>query len=148
MEDEVNQAGFRLLLGNSDEEASKELDYIQTFVQNHVVGMISATNNTDSEHYKDIHLPIVFLDRTSKHHPSVFADGREGGRMAAKALIERGSTRITLIKGPAHIKPAMDRFQGALTELSEAALDFTVLSTTSFAFEDAKVGRGTVRHLS
>ncbi len=138
VEDEVNQAGFRLLLGNSDEEATKELDYIQTFEQNHVVGIISATNNTDRENYENIDLPVVFLDRSSKHHPSVFADGREGGRLAARALIDRGSTKITLIKGPAHVQPAQDRFQGALAELSEAAVDFSVLGTTSYAFEDAK----------
>ncbi|WLR58716.1 LacI family DNA-binding transcriptional regulator [Guptibacillus hwajinpoensis] len=137
IEDEVNRAGFRLLLGNSDEEATKELDYIQTFLQNQVVGMISATNNTDNENYTNLDLPVVFLDRVSTHHPSVYADGIEGGRLAARALVERGSKRITLIKGPAHVKPAMDRFQGALAELSEAEIDFSVLSTTSYAFDDA-----------
>ncbi|WP_347551885.1 LacI family DNA-binding transcriptional regulator [Pseudalkalibacillus hwajinpoensis] len=138
VEDEVNRSGFRLLLGNSDEDATKELDYIQTFVQNQVVGIISATNNTDSDNYKELDLPVVFLDRTPKNYPSVFADGRDGGRIAAKALVERGATKITLIKGPAHVQPAQDRFQGALSELSQAAVDFSVLSTTSYAFEDAK----------
>jgi LacI family transcriptional regulator len=138
IEDEVNRAGFRLLLGNSDEEATKELEYIQTFLQNQVVGLISATNNTDNENYTNIDLPVVFLDRVSKQHPSVYADGIEGGRLAAEALVERGSKRITLIKGPGHVKPAMDRFQGALAELSEAEVDFSVLSTSSYAFDDAR----------
>ncbi|WP_226659297.1 LacI family DNA-binding transcriptional regulator [Pseudalkalibacillus hwajinpoensis] len=138
IEDEVHRAGFRLLLGNSDEEASKELEYIQTFLQNQVVGIMSATNNTDSENYTNLDLPVVFLDRVSKQHPSVYADGIEGGRLAARTLVERGSKRITLIKGPGHIQPAMDRFQGALAVLSEAEVDFSVLSTSSYAFDDAR----------
>lgn len=138
VEDEVSQAGFRLLLGNSDENTKKELDYIQTFVQNNVVGMISATNYLDHEIYDALDLPLVLLDRTSKDYPAVYADGREGGRLAAQALVDRGAKRITLMKGPAHIKPAQDRFRGAVELLSEKEVDFSVLTTTSYSFEDAK----------
>lgn len=138
VEDEVNQAGYRLLLGNSDESIQKELDYIQTFAQNNVVGMISATNHVDHELYEALALPLVLLDRTSEDYPAVYADGREGGRLAAKALIEKGAKRITVMKGPAHIKPAQDRFRGAIEYLSQEDVDFSVMSTTSYSFEDAK----------
>ncbi|SDN98667.1 LacI family DNA-binding transcriptional regulator [Halobacillus sp. SY10] len=138
VEDELSQAGYRLLLGNSDENIQKELDYIQTFVQNNVVGIITATNHVDYKIYEALDLPLVLLDRASENYPAVFADGREGGRLAAKTLIEKGSKRITLVKGPANIKPAQDRFQGAIEELSQADVDFSVLSTTSYSFEEAQ----------
>lgn len=138
VEDELSQAGYRLLLGNSDENIQKELDYIQTFVQNNVVGIITATNHVDYKIYEALDLPLVLLDRASENYPAVFADGREGGRLAAKTLIEKGSQRITLVKGPANIKPAQDRFQGAIEELSHADVDFSVLSTTSYSFEEAQ----------
>lgn len=138
VEDELSQAGYRLLLGNSDENIQKELDYIQTFVQNNVVGIITATNHVDYKIYEALDLPLVLLDRASENYPAVFADGREGGRLAAKTLIEKGSQRITLVKGPANIKPAQDRFQGAIEELSQADVDFSVLSTTSYSFEEAQ----------
>ncbi|REJ10991.1 LacI family DNA-binding transcriptional regulator [Halobacillus trueperi] len=138
VEDELSQAGYRLLLGNSDENIQKELDYIQTFVQNNVVGIITATNHVDYKIYEALDLPLVLLDRASENYPAVFADGREGGRLAAKTLIEKGAQRITLVKGPANIKPAQDRFQGAIEELSQADVDFSVLSTTSYSFEEAQ----------
>ncbi|MGR9050637.1 LacI family DNA-binding transcriptional regulator [Halobacillus faecis] len=138
VEDELSQAGYRLLLGNSDENIQKELEYIQTFVQNNVVGIITATNHVDYQIYEALDLPLVLLDRASENYPAVYADGREGGRLAAKTLIEKGAERITLVKGPANIKPAQDRFQGAIEELSQADVDFSVLSTTSYSFEEAQ----------
>ncbi len=138
VEDELSRSGFRLLLGNSDENTEKELDYIQTFVQNNVVGIISATNHVDYQIYNELKLPLVLLDRTSEEFPAVYADGREGGRLAARTLIDKGAERITLVKGPAHVKPAQDRYKGALEELSRADVDFSVLSTTSYSFEEAK----------
>ncbi|SEI01684.1 transcriptional regulator, LacI family [Halobacillus karajensis] len=138
VEDELSRSGFRLLLGNSDENVEKELDYIQTFVQNNVMGIITATNHVDYDIYEALNLPLVLLDRTSEEYPAVYADGRKGGRLAAQTLIDKGAERITLVKGPAHVKPAQERFQGAIGALSEADVDFSVLSTTSYSFEEAQ----------
>lgn len=138
VEDEMQKQGFRLLFGNSDENIEKELDYIHTFLQNHVVGIISATNNLSKTNYKDLPIPVVFLDRTAEDHPSVYSDGKKGGRMAALEIIKKGSKRVTLLKGPAEIRPAQERFQGALEVLSESNVDFSVMSTDSFSFQDAE----------
>ncbi|MYL39636.1 LacI family DNA-binding transcriptional regulator [Halobacillus litoralis] len=137
VEDEAGRHGFRVLLGNSDEDIEKEMDYIQTFVQNNVVGMITATNHVDYDMYQSLDLPLVLLDRTSSSYPAVYADGREGGRLAAETLIKKGAQRVTLVKGPAHVKPAVDRYRGAVEVLGEADVDFSVMSTTSYAFEEA-----------
>jgi LacI family transcriptional regulator len=138
VEDVMQKQGFRLIFGNSDENAGKELDYINTFLQNHVMGIISTTNNRSKTNYENVSIPVVFLDRTSDENPSVYADGKKGGRMAALEMIRRGSRRITLLKGPTHVRPAQDRFQGALEVLSESDIDFYVMSTNSFSFQDAE----------
>lgn len=138
VEDEMQKQGFRLLFGNSDEDADKELNYIHTFVQNHVVGIISATNKLGNTNYRNLSIPVVFLDRTSDGKPSVYADANEGGKIAAVEIIRRGSKRITILKGPADIRPAQDRFHGALEVLSQAEVDFNVMTTHSFSFQDAK----------
>ncbi|AOZ91050.1 LacI family DNA-binding transcriptional regulator [Paenibacillus crassostreae] len=134
VEDRMQENGYRLIFGNSDENEFKELDYIQTFVQNNVIGVISSTNFPDSDIYTKLQIPIVFLDRTSNERPSVYADGREGGRIAAKEIIARGSKRITIIQGPAHIKPAQDRFQGAVEVLEEMNMTYNVIQTSSFSY--------------
>ncbi|PWW36104.1 MULTISPECIES: LacI family DNA-binding transcriptional regulator [Paenibacillus] len=136
VEDRMQEQEFRLIFGNSDEDEQKEKDYIQTFIQNNVVGVISSTNYPHSSIYENLKIPVVFLDRTPLDSPSVYADGREGGRLAAREIIKRGSRRITVMQGPAHIKPAQDRFEGAIESIRQAGLDYLVIQTTSFSFND------------
>ena len=137
VEDRMQEQDFRLIFGNSDEDESKEQDYIQTFIQNNVVGVISSTNYPHSAIYEKLKIPVVFLDRTAFDSPSVYADGREGGRLAAREIIKRGSRRITVMQGPSHIKPAQDRFEGAIEIIRDAGLDYHVIQTTSFSFNEA-----------
>ncbi|MDP4098679.1 LacI family transcriptional regulator [Paenibacillus sp. P96] len=137
VEDRMQEQEFRLIFGNSDEDEQKEQDYIQTFVQNNVVGVISSTNYPHSPIYENLKIPVVFLDRTPLDSPSVYADGREGGRLAAKEMIRRGSRRIAVMQGPVHIRPAQDRFEGAIEVIREAGLDYRVVQTTSLSFNEA-----------
>ncbi|MDQ0169524.1 LacI family transcriptional regulator [Paenibacillus tundrae] len=139
VEDRMQEQDYRLIFGNSDEDERKEQDYIQTFIQNNVVGVISSTNYPHSSIYENLKIPVVFLDRTSLDRPSVYADGREGGRLAAKEIIRRGSSRITVMQGPTHIRPAQDRFEGAIETIRAAGLDYRVIQTTSFSFNEAGV---------
>lgn len=139
VEDEMQEHGFRLIIGNADEQLEKELDYIETFKLNNVNGLISATTNADVMTYYDkLSFPLVLLDRTSDQHPSVQADGYKGGRLAASELVKRGSRRITLLKGPVELQTARDRFKGAVDELYHAKVHFDVMTTSSFAVEKAE----------
>lgn len=138
VEDQMQENDYRLIFGNSDESRQKEMDYIQTFTQNNVVGVISSTNDPDADIYSGLNIPVVFLDRTSNDRPSVYADGREGGRIAARELALRGSERITVLQGPAHVRPAMDRFEGAIEVLEQLGAAYEVLQTTSFSLTEAE----------
>ncbi|WP_338594684.1 LacI family DNA-binding transcriptional regulator [Paenibacillus sp. Y5S-9] len=139
VEDRMQEQDYRLIFGNSDEDERKEQDYIQTFIQNNVVGVISSTNYPHSSIYEKLKIPVVFLDRTSLDRPSVYADGREGGRLAAREIIKRGSRRITVMQGPSQIRPAQDRFEGAIEIIRDAGLDYRVIKTTSFSINEAGV---------
>lgn len=139
VEDRMQEQDYRLIFGNSDEDERKEKDYIQTFIQNNVVGVISSTNYPHSSIYEKLKIPVVFLDRTSLDRPSVYADGREGGRLAAREIIKRGSRRITVMQGPSQIRPAQDRFEGAIEVIRDAGLDYKVIQTTSFSINEAGV---------
>ncbi len=137
VEDEMQANDFRIIFGNSDENRKKEKDYIQTFVQNNVVGVIASTNHPDNDTYRKLDIPVVFLDRTADNRPSVYSDGREGGRIAAQEMLSRGSRKITVIKGPKHIRPAQDRYQGAIDVLSNEGIAFNVIQTSSYSFTEA-----------
>jgi len=138
IEDKMQEHGLRLIIGNADENPAKEIDYIETFKQNNVIGLITATNQTETSYYENLTFPVVFLDRTSNQHPSVYADGLAGGKMAAKEIVRRGSKRITLLKGPMELRTAQDRFKGAIDELCNSNVDFNVITTASFTFADAE----------
>lgn len=138
VEDEMQENDYRLIFGNSDEKKQKETEYIQTFIQNNVVGVISSTNDPEAEMYTGLNFPVVFLDRTSNDRPSVYADGREGGRIAAREIVLRGSKEITVMQGPADVRPAMERFEGAVEVLEERGAAYQVLRTTSFSLTDAE----------
>lgn len=138
VEDRMQESGFRLIFGNSDESEQKERHYIQTFVQNNVVGIISSTNFPGMDFYRRLKIPVVFLDRISSDRPAVYADGREGGRIAAQQIIERGSRRVAVLQGPAHIRPAQDRFQGAVEVLQDNGISHEVIRTDSFALHEAE----------
>jgi LacI family transcriptional regulator len=129
--------GIHLIIGNADEKPKKEIEYIQTFKQNNVIGIISATNQAETSLYEDLSFPVVFLDRTTKSHPSVYSDGLNGGKIAAKEMVKRGSKRIALLRGPIEVRTAQDRFKGAVDELCNANVDFQVI-TSSFSFHDAE----------
>ncbi|MDO7905596.1 LacI family DNA-binding transcriptional regulator [Paenibacillus sp. JX-17] len=138
VEDIMQENDFRLIFGNSDENRSKELEYMQTFVQNNVVGVISSTMDAEADAYQKLKMPVVFLDRTSNDSPAVYADGREGGRLAAQALVRCGSRSITIMRGPEHIRPAQDRFEGAAQFLAESGVLYETLQTNSFSFHEAE----------
>lgn len=137
VEDRLQESSYRLIFGNSDEDEHKERDYIQTFVQNNVVGVISSTNDPNADTYIKLKIPVVFLDRTSNDMPSVYADGREGGRIAAQEILARGSRNVTIQQGPAHVRPAQDRYQGALEILEQSGTPYQVVQTSSFSYEQA-----------
>lgn len=138
VEDEVQKHGFKLMIGNADEDPGKETEYIEAYRQNNVIGMISATSHAERGHYDGSPVPIVFLDRNSSEYPSVYANGTEGGRLAARELVNRGSRRITVLKGPAEMQTAQDRFNGAIDELRKYDAEVNVISTNSFSFPDAQ----------
>ncbi|GGA46248.1 LacI family DNA-binding transcriptional regulator [Paenibacillus physcomitrellae] len=137
VEDEMQENDYRIIFGNSDEDRDKEQEYIQTFVQNNVVGVIASTNYPDTDTYRKLEIPVVFLDRTVDDSPSVYSDGREGGRIAARELVARGSRRVTVMQGPKHIRPAQDRYKGAVDMLKEQGISYNVIQTSSFSFMEA-----------
>ncbi|GIP55029.1 LacI family DNA-binding transcriptional regulator [Paenibacillus vini] len=139
VEDEMQENDFRIIFGNSDEKSSKEQEYIQTFVQNNVVGMIASTNDPDTHAYRKLNIPVVFLDRTMDNRPSVYSDGYEGGRLAAQEIAARGSRNIAVIQGPERVRPAMDRFRGAAETLKDLDIAFQVIQSSSFGIAEAGV---------
>ena len=137
VEDTLNESGYHVILGNiGGDNQEKEQNYIKTFIQNNISGIITTTKNTE-RYIKD--MPLVLLDRASdKDNYAVFSNALVGGQISAKAILERSPKKILLIKGPKDIVSAQDRFNGAYSELKKSPVPFEVLKTSSFELSSAR----------
>lgn len=99
-EAELYEAGFKMMLCNTGKANNAELEYLDMLNRHIVDGVITGVHSLDAEEYKKIHKPIVALDRyLGEHIPVVAVNHKEGGRMAAEALIRNGCRKILHFRG-------------------------------------------------
>lgn len=99
-EAELYEAGFKMMLCNTVKANNAELEYLDMLNRHIVDGVITGVHSLDAEEYKKIHKPIVALDRyLGEHIPVVAVNHKEGGRLAAEALIRNGCRKILHFRG-------------------------------------------------
>lgn len=114
-EDKANELGFQILLGNSDENLTKESNYIDKLLSTRVDGILLAPTGDESKRNieklikRDI--PFVMLDRKVAGIESdiVLGDNHKGTRLLIEHLIKEGHRNIALINGPSTTYTARER---------------------------------------
>ncbi|TSO25365.1 LacI family DNA-binding transcriptional regulator [Lactobacillus sp. LL6] len=89
--------GFKVFLGNAENDIQKERAYLQQLLARQVDGLIIATHNHQNKipEYTDINLPLVTIDRyLNETIPNISSDNYAGGKLATETLIERGAKEI------------------------------------------------------
>lgn len=105
VEAELYEAGFKMMLCNTVKARNAELEYLEMLNRHIVDGVITGVHSLDVEEYRKIHKPIVALDRyLGDHIPVVTVNHKEGGRLAAEALIKSGCKKILHFKGSTVVK--------------------------------------------
>lgn len=97
LERHLFEAGFRVLIGNAEDDEQKERAYLKQLLAHQVDGLIVATHNHESKipEYHHAHLPIVSIDRYLRDNiPNVCCDNYAGGRLATEELLHRGAKHI------------------------------------------------------
>lgn len=127
VEDSLNNFGFTLIIGNSDETPEKESKYIQTLVSQRVDGLIISPSRTDLRHIKLLqqhNIPVVLIDRKIPNADvdSVVSDSFDAGYRLAKHLIERGYQDIVFVGGKRGLSTLEERLAGYLKVLDESNL--------------------------
>jgi LacI family transcriptional regulator len=117
-EDKASEAGYSIILGNSDEKAERESAYLDLFEEQRVRGvLISPFGDIEPRlrRLRDRGIRAVLVDRTSPDtsFSSVSVDDVAGGLMAVEHLIETGRRRIAFVGGPFEIRQVADRLDGA-----------------------------------
>lgn len=99
-EAELYEMGFKMMLCNTVKESNAELEYLDMLNRHIVDGVITGVHSLDVEEYGKINKPIVALDRyLGDHIPVVAVDHKEGGRLAAEALIRNGCKKVLHFRG-------------------------------------------------
>ncbi|MBD2722046.1 MULTISPECIES: LacI family DNA-binding transcriptional regulator [Hymenobacter] len=135
----ANQAGFNVMLCQSNEDYAHEAKNVETLINAQVDGILVSLARTthDFKHFEKVrqrNMPLVFFDRilNGSEVSAVVVDDQAGGYLATRHLLQQGRRRIAHLGGPQHLNIYKDRYEGYCQALREAGLsveeDLVVLS--------------------
>lgn len=131
MEKVANNAGYQLLISQSEESATLEEANIQALFSSRVDGLLVSlsfeTKNQDA--FKNVFrkdIPIVFFDRIFECNNcvSVVIDNFRAGYDVTKHLISQGCKKIVHVGGSMNRNVYSDRFRGYRQALIDNSLDY------------------------
>ena len=123
-EDRAAEAGFAVLLGNTDDSLAREAAYLDLFEEQRVHGVLISPLGDVGDRLTQLRArgtPTVLVDRQTEDRSfsSVAVDDVAGGRLAAQHLVSIGKTRIAFVGGPSSIRQVIDRLKGAREAVAE-----------------------------
>ena len=124
VEDVAQQAGFSVVLCNSDEDPSKEARYLEVAERERVSGVIMSPNifGSDISRLIAANIPVVAIDRPLREPvDTVLVRLREGARAATTHLLDEGWTMPACVTGPRRVDTAQQRLAGTATRCASAA---------------------------
>ena len=128
VEDAANEAGYVVILCNSDDSVEKESHYLQVLEEQRARGVLITPVQSDAgylQRFRKRGIAVVLLDRPSKIKDlcSVAVDDVRGGELATSHLLDQGHERIGFVHGPLSIRQCADRRRGVLRAVRTAGLD-------------------------
>ena len=142
IEDTALKAGYTVILCNSDEQAEKEMHYIESLQQKYIAGFIIASNQLTNEQYCKLNVPIVLLDRVFENDlPSVTSNNQFGAEIATNYLLTRNVKELAFFSGPKNLEPMQQRLTGfnqavaeknIKTHIFESLFDFLHAEQSAF----------------
>ncbi|MFS0853717.1 LacI family DNA-binding transcriptional regulator [Microbacterium sp. 179-I 3D4 NHS] len=136
VEDVASEAGYSVVLCNSDSQTAKEATYLQIAIAEHMAGVIiaAASEATSLDGILSTGRPVVAVDRATRHDvDGVVMANRAAGIAATESLIAAGYRRIAYIGGPEDIDTAADRAAGWRSALADAGTQTDVDVLQRFA---------------
>lgn len=129
VEDIAFNAGYNVVISQSNDLAEKEISIVQSMFSNRVDGLIiSIAMQTDTfEHlklFRKKNLPLVFFDRvvTEIETDKIVVDDFACAYRVTQHLIDQGYQRIAHLAGPQNLMTYFDRKKGYLSALENNGL--------------------------
>ena len=124
--------GYNVLICQSNEDADKEKDVLNTLLSNQVDGLLIsvARTTTDISIFDSIikkEVPIVFFDRMVKELEGkvngVWIDDYAAGYLLTERLIKEGCKRLALISAPLSLNIGTQRLRGFRRALENSNME-------------------------
>ena len=143
--------GYGVILCSSGNEIERELATLERLAARHADGLLFLTNHGDDRRLRSAFRArrnIVLLDENIEglDAPRIFVENREGGRLAARCLIEAGHRRLAHISGPRSLFSVQEREQGFREAAADAGVAIPPGAVRYGAYERA-FGRQAAREL-
>ncbi|MGA8210351.1 MAG: LacI family DNA-binding transcriptional regulator [Nocardioidaceae bacterium] len=126
--DELRLMGYRVVLFAERTDIPTGQEALDRLLDRSIDGVLVTTATlgsrlTHAMRRRD--LPVVLLNRyiDGMDVDRVVADNHEGGRLAARHLVELGHRRIGMVRGPSNTSTSRDRTAGFLEVLGEAGVE-------------------------
>lgn len=114
-EDVAREAGFSVVLCNSDEDPGKEAQYLDVAERERFAGVVMSPNAVGSDigRLRAAGIPVVAIDRPLQDEvDTVLVDSRGGAEAATSHLLDVGWKRPGCITGPASTDTSEQRLAG------------------------------------
>ena len=122
----LSAAGYQMILANTENEADKELEYINTFRQNMVDGIIHLGTINTAKHrtaFQSVGIPFVMLGQVLDNVSCIYHDDYHAAVAMTEYVIRKGHRTIGFIGAtPKDKAVGTDRKQGFLDTMRENGL--------------------------
>lgn len=128
--DELRLMGYRVVLFAERTDIPTGQEALSRLLDHSIDGVLVTTATLGSrfpDAVRERDLPLVLLNRhvDGMDVDRVVADNHEGGRQAARHLLELGHERIAVVRGPANTSTSRDRLAGFVEELGTAGVELS-----------------------
>lgn len=131
VEDVAYKAGYNVVISQSNDLASKEIDIVHSMFTNRVDGLIiSIAMQTETfDHlklFRKKNIPLVFFDRVVAEIETdkIVVDDFAGGFRVTQHLINQGYQRIGHLAGPQNLMTYLDRKNGYIEALKQNGISY------------------------
>ena len=116
---------YKLMVFNSNERDDKEVKYLEMCRGIRVAGIMAFGTADAMAFFEDLGVPLVTIERfLESGTAAIECDNRQGGRMVAKHLAEKGCRKVVYLSGEnAEPMPADDRALGFAEVCRQEGLD-------------------------
>jgi LacI family transcriptional regulator, galactose operon repressor len=146
VEDRANEAGYSVIVCNSDEDADKEDAYLAVLEERRVEGVLLVPVSAASARVERLRArgtAVVRLNHRAAGDDECAAgiDDLRGGELAMAHLLALGHERVAYVTSASHVYPTDERRDGALNALRKAGKSDDVLHEVTVEHLNVSHGR-------